>query len=346
MRVAVVGATGNVGSAVLRELACEPSVEEVRALARRPPETQWERTRFSSVDITADDLTPHLEGVDVVIHLAWVFQPTHRPTETWRRNVGGAMRVFEAVATLGIPALVYASSVGAYSPRRGDGRVDESWPTDGLPTAGYGREKAYLERVLDAFEARSPTTRVVRLRTGFVFQEAASSQQRRLFAGPFVPTPLLRLAPVIPYPAGLRFQALHASDAARGYVLAAVGDAHGPFNLAAEPVIGGDEIGEVLSARVQPVPAKLVRAALSGAWHARLVPAEPSLFDLAMGLPVMSTARAKDELGWETRVAATDALARLVQGLVRGSGGETAPLAADSLKKRAEELASGVGQSP
>ena len=37
MRIAVVGASGNVGTAVLRRLAAEPSVAEIVGIARRPP---------------------------------------------------------------------------------------------------------------------------------------------------------------------------------------------------------------------------------------------------------------------------------------------------------------------
>jgi hypothetical protein len=70
--------------------------------------------------------------------------------------------------------------------------VDETWPTHSLPSAGYGREKAYVERVLDAFEARHPDTRVVRLRPAFIFQRSAATEQRRIFAGPFLPNPLLQ----------------------------------------------------------------------------------------------------------------------------------------------------------
>ena len=53
-----------------------------------------------------------------------------------------------------VGAVVYASSVGAYSPSPKDRAVDEGWPTDGWPSAAYIREKAYLERVLDGVEER------------------------------------------------------------------------------------------------------------------------------------------------------------------------------------------------
>ncbi|MGH9103745.1 MAG: NAD-dependent epimerase/dehydratase family protein, partial [Acidimicrobiales bacterium] len=304
MRVVVVGATGNVGGRLLERLAQDGRVADVLAIARRSPGGEWSpggpggKVRFAAADVSRDDLAPHLTGADVVVHLAWIFQPTHRPMVTWRANVTGSERVFRAAVESGVSAIVYASSVGAYSPAPGR-EVDESWPTDGYPPAAYGREKAYVERILDSVEARHPGVRVVRLRPGFIFQRAAASQQRRLFMGPLVPTPLLRpgVLPVLPHPAGLRLQALHAADAASAYHLAVTGEARGAFNVAAEPVIDGRALAGLLGARPLALPRQVVRAALSLAWRARLVPADPALLDLAMSLPVMSTERARSELG-------------------------------------------------
>jgi len=56
------------------------------------------------------------------------------------------------VADAGVPSLVYASSVGAYSRGPKDRRVDESWPVAGIATCAYSRQKAEVERRLDALE--------------------------------------------------------------------------------------------------------------------------------------------------------------------------------------------------
>jgi nucleoside-diphosphate-sugar epimerase len=264
---------------------------------------------------------------------------------TWQANAVGSARVFEAASAAGVGALVYASSVGAYSPGPGR-RVDESWPTHSVPTAAYGREKAYVERLLDAFEARHPDTRVVRLRPAFIFQRQAASEQRRIFAGPLLPGTLLRPGrlPVIPWPAGLRFQALHADDVAEAYRLAVLGDARGAYNVAADPVIDAASIGEVLGARVVPVPGALAHAGLSAAWRLHLVPAEPALLDLALQLPLLDTSRIRAELGWSPTVSSLDALREVLEGMADGAGAQTPPLAPDSLAGRLQEGTTGVGE--
>src|ERR687894_2397080 len=123
-------------------------------------------------------------------------------------NDEGSMRVAWAAKKAGVPALLYASSVGAYSPGPKDRRVDESWPTNGISTSFYARHKAEVERRLDRFERERPEVRVVRLRPALKFKREAAAGIRRLFAGPFLVNPLLRprLIPVVPRIPGLRFQ--------------------------------------------------------------------------------------------------------------------------------------------
>jgi UDP-glucose 4-epimerase len=331
MRVVITGATGNVGTSVIEALAAEPSVDRIVGLARRRPEWDPPKTSFDTADVRSSDLVGHFRGADVVVHLAWAFHPTHGPLTTWEVNVLGGIRVFEAAARAGVGAMVYASSAGAYSPGAGR-RVDESWPTHGMPTAAYGREKAYLERYLDAFVLREPQIRVVRMRTAFVFQRQSASEQRRIFAGPFVPRGLVRPGrlPRLPVPSGLRFQALHGRDAGQAYRLAVVNDrASGPYNVAADPIIDASALAGVFGTRPMTVPPAAVRAALGLGWRLRLVPADEALLDLFLNLPILDTSRIRRELGWSPRHTGVEAIREMLEGLAEGAGGPTPPLRAD-----------------
>lgn len=347
MRVVVTGASGNVGTSLLRALADEPQVDSVLGLARRIPDWTTAKVEWARADVAGDDLTAHLRGADVVIHLAWLFQPTHDPLATWRANALGSLRVFEAVAAAGVQALVYASSVGAYSPGPKDRLVDERWPTHGWPTAGYTREKAYVERVLDTFEFENPDVRVVRMRPGFIFKRGSAAEQRRLFVGPLLPNRLVRpaLVPVVPDLPGLRFQALHTADVADAYRLAAVLPVRGAFNLAADPVVGADELAALFDARVVRLPRWPVRGALAAAWHLHLVPAAPQLFDAVVRLPLMDTTRARTELGWSPQRTGLDAIAEFLEGLREGAGLPTPPLATKAGGRvREHEVRTGMGE--
>ena len=346
MRVVVLGATGNVGTSVLHALGQGPGVEDIVGVARRAPSTRIPGVRWETADVVRDDLVPLLRGASTVIHLAWLIQPSRDRAATRAVNVGGSARVLRAVAEAGVPALVYASSVGAYSPGPKDRRVDEGWPTGGIRTSFYSRDKAEVERMLDRFESERPDVRVVRLRPGLIFKREAGAEIRRLFAGPLLPTPLLRprFIPLVPDVDRLRFQAVHSLDVGDAYRLAATGDARGAFNLAAEPVLDPAELGRLLRARRVRVPAAALRAAAALTWRLRLQPAPPGWVDLALGVPLMDTTRAHSQLGWRPRRSAGEALQELLEGMRRGAGLATPPLepgGAGPLRLR--ELFTGVG---
>lgn len=330
MRVVVVGATGNIGTSVVQALAGDERVDEIVGVARRRPDWSLPKVSFVEADIRSAELTDVFREATVVVHLAWVFQPTHQPLITWDLNVLGSIRVFEAAAAAGVSKLVYSSSIGAYSPAPGR-LVDETWPTHGLPTAAYGREKAYLERYLDGFEYRHQSTRVVRFRPAFTFKRQSASEQRRIFVGPLLPRAILRPGrlPVLPLPAGVGFQALHTDDLAEAFRMAVVTDAGGAFNIAADPVIDAAALGELLGARPIEVPAASVRVVLGAAWRLRLVPADEALLQLLLGLPTLDTGRARSELGWTPRYTGTAALEEMLQGLAEGAGMDTPPLRPD-----------------
>ncbi|MDQ3678305.1 MAG: NAD-dependent epimerase/dehydratase family protein, partial [Actinomycetota bacterium] len=320
MRVVVTGATGNAGTSLLHALTQDPAIEEIVGLARRRPELDLPRTRWVSADVATDDLSGHFRGADCVVHLAWLIQPSRDRATTRAVNVEGSRRVFEATAEAGVESLVYASSVGAYSPGPKDRTVDESWPTGGIQTSFYSRDKAEVERILDRFEAEHPDMRVVRLRPGLIFMSQAASGIRRLFAGPLLPSPLLRpqLIPIVPATDRLRFQAVHSLDVGEAYHRAITRDVHGPFNIAAEPVLDPPELGRLLGARPVPVSEKALRAAVQMSWKLRLQPSPPGWLDMALGVPLMDTSRARNELGWTATRSAGDALLELLEGMRRG----------------------------
>jgi UDP-glucose 4-epimerase len=206
-----------------------------------------------------------------------------------------------------------------------------------------------VERVLDSFERRHLSIRVVRLRPGFVFNREASSQQRRLFAGPLLPNPLVRpnLIPAVPDVPGLRFQVLHSADAAEAYRLAITNDVRGAFNVAADPVLDTAALATLLGARTVRTPAWAVRGLLAGAWQLHAVPASPQLFDAVLRLPIMDTTRAQTELGWSPRHSATDAVQEFLDGLRESTGLATPPLDPKAGGRgRAHEFTTGIGQKP
>lgn len=347
MRIVVIGASGNVGTALLRDLGRQAEVNEIVGFARRLPKLELPKVTWQTGDVVDADLDALFDGADAVVHLAWAIQPARDRERTYAVDVVGSRRVFHAAGRAGVGTLVHASSVGAYSPGPHDSRVEESWPCNGIGSSFYSVDKAAAERELDQVEAAFPTMRTVRLRPGIVMQRGAAEEIRRFFLGPFVPNRLIRpgLIPLLPAVQGVAFQAVHADDLAQAYRRAVLDPAaHGAYNVAAEAPLDLKVIAKLLRARTIPISARLARAAAALTYDLRLHPTPPGWLDLGVHSPFMDTTRIREELGWAPQRTAIEALRELLDGLHDGAGDHTPPLAAHrDAPGRLHEVATGVG---
>jgi len=324
MRVVVVGATGNVGLGVLRRLSREPEVEIV-GVARRVPADDapppYAGVSWRAIDVAAGgavgDLTHAFAGADAVISLAWLLQPNHDERVLAATNIGGLRHVLEAAVAASVPHVLVASSVGAYSQGPKRRRVDEAWPTGSIPSSHYGRHKARIERMMDAFERAHPDVLLTRMRPGLVMNPRAGADLVRLFVGHLVPVRWMTRVPlpILPMPPRAVSQVVHVDDLGDAFWRAIDRRAGGAFNIAAEPVVGPDEVAEVLGARWVPVRIAPVRGAMWLAWQLHLIRLDPGWLDIATSVPVMSTERARTELGWTPTVDAVDALREAIRGV-------------------------------
>jgi uncharacterized protein (TIGR01777 family) len=165
MKVAITGASGLIGSALLPHLRGEGHdvVRFVRPAAGAADERPWD----------GRSLAPHLlEDVDAVVHLAGAGVADKRWTTSYkntilRSRVEGTTAVAEAIAASGhATVLLSASAVGWYGDT-GDRLTDETGAT------GQG----FLAGVCRAWEAATKpadgSCRVVHVRTGYVLAREA-----------------------------------------------------------------------------------------------------------------------------------------------------------------------------
>ncbi|GHE88714.1 epimerase [Streptomyces spiralis] len=163
-RIAVAGASGLIGSALVRSLVSDGHevVRLVRRAARGGDEVCWDPER-QYVDAAG------LAGCDAVVNLAGAGVGDHRWTEAYKKTmrdgrVLGTAALAEAVASLDTPPRVFVcgSAIGFYGDT-GDGEVDESAPPgDGfLPELCVAWEEA-------AAAAQEAGIRTVFARTGLV----------------------------------------------------------------------------------------------------------------------------------------------------------------------------------
>jgi len=339
MRIAITGASGNAGTALLRklqgQLARKPGSLELVGISRRLPDISREPyggVQWHLLDVGLEQDRPRLEkafaGVDAVVHLAWQIQPNRKLDLLHRTNVTGTKNVLDAAAAAGVKQVVCASSVGAYGKADKDRRRDESWPATGMAGSHYSRHKAEQEKLLDGFAAAHPEVAVARLRPGLIFQGRAGSEIGRYFLGPLFPRLLPRKPwiPLLPAPDSLVFQAVHADDVAEAYWRVVDQRVSGAFNIAAEPVLNPQELARILGAkRILPIPMRLLHAVVDLTWRAHIQPTDSGWVEMAAGAPIMDTGRARRVLGWEPTMTSVDAVKELLAGMGTGEGVKPSP---------------------
>ena len=258
MRIAVTGATGTLGRALVRALA--ERGDEVTALTRDPDRA---RDRLGE-DVEAvawrdavGEPAPAeaLAGRDAVVHM--LGEPV---AQRWSDRARAAIRESRLRGTRNLVeglrradsrprALVSSSAVGVYGPR-GDEPIDESVP----PAEGD-----FLADVVRAWEeearrAEDLGMRVVSLRTGVVLSPSGGALEKML--------PFFRAGLGGPVAGGRQYVPwVHVDDVVGAFVFCADNEeASGPVNLTApEPVTNRElskALGRVLRRpAVLPVPA-------------------------------------------------------------------------------------------
>ena len=331
MTVAITGASGNVGTALLRSLAAA-GVGEVRGLARRRPPSvaPYEGVRWYLADLGEEAgeevLAEFLDGVDAVVHLAWALLPDRRPDVLHRVNVQGTERVLAAAGAAGVQHVVHMSSLGTYAAGPQDPPIQEDWPITGIPTSTYSRQKATCELAVQEFAAVFPDITVSITRPTLVLQPDAASEIGRYFLGPVLfpaaralPGPVARLLP-LPLPGELRISFVHADDVADAITRILDRRAPGPFNLSAPPVFDADGLARALGARRVPVPSIVLRTGMQAAFLAHVLQIEPGWLDMGLGIPPLDATRARIDLDWRARHNGGDLLREFVAALGSGQG--------------------------
>jgi len=151
MRALVTGATGFIGSSILRKLLAQGY--QVRALVREQSNTgNLDELNIEVVfgDITnADSLGPALRGCTHLFHAAALYSFWVKERALlYKVNVDGTRNVLQAAKEAGIDRVVYTSSVAALAVPVGKIPTTEETPVDSTQIVGdYKKSKYYAEQV-------------------------------------------------------------------------------------------------------------------------------------------------------------------------------------------------------
>lgn len=313
MKVFVTGGTGFLGRHLIRQLI--ERGYEVHALARSE-ESRAFVTAMGAVPVSGDitnveSMRAGMSGSDIVFHLAaWYKLGSPDAAKAESINVGGTRKVLRLAYELGIPKIVYTSTLAVFGDTKGE-LVDESAYKGGPFLSEYDRTKwlAHYKVALPLIEKGAP---IIIVMPGGVYGPGDTSiiadMMRFFYQG----------TPVLPGPETTLTYA-HVEDIAAGHILAAEKGEIGESYILAGPAI---PLGEMIDfwayltgkhAPLLRIPAFLLRpfAPLMGS----LAPILnlPSMYSqeatASLGATYMARSdKARAQLGWETRPLQTGML--------------------------------------
>jgi nucleoside-diphosphate-sugar epimerase len=320
LTVAVTGATGTVGPALLARLAAERDVGRIVVLARRRPTSL---PAGADIDLRAIDVRDAagvagaVAGADVVVHAAFaLYGVASREADLFATNVQGTLNVARAAAATGAERFVSTSSAAVYG-FHGDNAqpLTEDAPIRASGHHFYSRHKAQVELLVAETLGAGDTESYVLRPCGVVGPDAAGGA-RNAIGAPLAGAGRTLLAtaaraglrPALPAPP-VPLQFVHADDVAQALAHAAVGRGPaGVYNLAGEGALPGGEVLRLLGLRELPLPRVLVQGALRGA--AAAPPIIPALgwAEILTEPIILATDKARSRLGWRPRFTSRAAL--------------------------------------
>ncbi|HVU00663.1 MAG TPA: NAD-dependent epimerase/dehydratase family protein [Polyangiaceae bacterium] len=251
MKVVVTGGAGQLGTAVLERLVADRKVKKIVSLDLKPPFVPSPRIDFRIADLRDPGLERHLEGADVLVHLAFIVAKRSSAGTMRAVNVEGSRRIFEAAARHGVSKIVYTSSVAAYGVAQPlPEPVLETTERRRSPLLTYADNKWEVEDFLDHFEKENASIRVVRLRPGILLGRRIAHVSEAFLSRRVLPIAGPGRAPIV-----------WDEDVADAVMLGLRKDVRGAFNLVAEGALTGEELARLAGFRAWHLPRGAVSAA-------------------------------------------------------------------------------------
>lgn len=272
LRVFVTGCSGYLAQTLIQACLKESDVEWVGGIdVRAPQSTQgW---HFQNLDIRSPEIATVLEknNVNTLVHMAWVFNPTHNPALEYEVDVLGSMNIVEAASKARIPYMIYMSSTTAYGPHPDNPVIfDESYPRRGHSGYLYSKYKAEVDALMLEFLEQHPDFRMFMIRACIIL-------------GPHTRNVVTKMTEM-PIMFGVRgcdppMQFLHEEDLQRLLVWAVKKQPVGVYNVTGRDTIRYSELASSIHKKVLWLPEGLVYPAQNLIWKLRLMPFPPSILD-------------------------------------------------------------------
>jgi len=298
--VAITGAYSFMGAELIKRLERDRRYYKVLAVDVRKPTFPLHKTQFHKVDLTLPTADADLaaiwkrEGVDTVVHAAFLSSPTHAAAWAHELESIGTMHVLNAAAECQVRKLVVWSQTIVY----GAHPLNPNFLTEEHPLRGdasrsrYVKDKVEAEKQVQRFRKENTDTIVTTLRTAATLGPTIRNFATRFFARPMAPT-LMGYDPLM--------QFVHERDAVDAFALAVDHDYPGEFNVVGEGVLPYSTILAMMGKVPLPMPHFLAYPLSQALWATQVFDSPPNFLDFLRFLCVADGAKARRVMGFTPR---------------------------------------------
>ncbi len=299
MRYVITGGSGYIGTRLVDLLSRREDTERVVICDVAPPRGAYKpKTEFERADVRDRvAVGALLERVkpDVLVHLAFILNPSHDEQLMYDVDVNGTHNVLDAAAAAGTGQVLVTTSAVAYG-AFADNPVPltEEDPVRGVAGFSYARDKTESDRLCQLWEAAHPECVMTIVRPCIVF-------------GPNVDNYLVRLWTKQPFaidPGNIdsqRVQFVHEDDVVEAVTGLLLGRHAGAYNVAGDGDMTMRECAELIGSPIRRMPVRAYRGLARTMWRARLSEAPPGQVDFGLYSWLVSTDKLKRTTGWAPR---------------------------------------------
>jgi UDP-glucose 4-epimerase len=295
--VAVTGAYSYIGAELIRRLERDRRYYKVLALDIRKPTFPMSKTQFHKIDLTIPTADADLaaiwkrEGVDTVVHAAFLSTPTHANAWAHELESIGTMHVLNACAETAVRKLVVWSQTVVYGahPLNPNFLSEEHELRGGLSRSRFVKDKVEVERQVRRFRQDHGDTLVTTLRTAATLGPTIRNFATRFFTRPVAPV-MMGYDPLM--------QFAHERDVIDAFTLAVDNDFPGEFNIVGDGVLPYSTILAMMGKVPLPLPHFVAYPLSRTLWATQIFDSPPNFLDFLRFLCVADGAKAKRVMGF------------------------------------------------
>jgi UDP-glucose 4-epimerase len=304
--VAVTGAASFLGASVIGVLQDEESVRTLVAMDTRPPHTAGAKTKVYDLDLTHPSAEERMaetfaaEGVNTVVHLAFLHSPTHASAYSHELESVGTMHVLNACRRTRVQKLVLFSHTFLYGAHPTNPNfLSEKHALRARRTEPFLADKIEAESEALRFGRPGQGRTVTILRTAPIIGPSVDNFLTRFLGHRLVPT-VLGFDPL--------WQFLHEADAVSAFRLAVVRDVPGVFNITPEGVLPLSTAIRLAGRSPFPLPRSLASPMVGALWVAQVAEAPPAFFDYLQYVCVADGDLARKVMGFRPLYTSREAI--------------------------------------